>query len=151
MTAAAATIAPDGPDGPILAERVVGTDDAVADLLGRLRAALMAHPAGRAKCDEMMMVLGEVCNNAVEHALAERADGWVELDVASAGDRLDVVVRDDGRPMPSVLMAGRSLPEMGDTVNDLPEGGFGWFIIHSLARDMTYEREEAANRLSFSL
>ena len=146
MTAAAAS-----PGGPILAERVAGTDDAVAELLARLRAALMDHPAGRAKCDEMMMVLGEVCNNAVEHALADRSDGWVELDVSAEGERIDVVARDDGRPMPPFLMAGRELPDMGDTVDDLPEGGFGWFIIHSLAQDMTYEREESANRLTFSL
>jgi serine/threonine-protein kinase RsbW len=30
---------------------------------------------------------------------------------------------------------------------DLPEGGFGWFLIKDLAKDVVYARVEGENRL----
>jgi serine/threonine-protein kinase RsbW len=34
---------------------------------------------------------------------------------------------------------------------DLPEGGFGWFLIQDLARDVTYVRVGSENRLDMRL
>ena len=36
-----------------------------------------------------------------------------------------------------------------DAPQDLPEGGFGWFLIRSLTRDLTYLREDGYNMLCF--
>jgi serine/threonine-protein kinase RsbW len=33
----------------------------------------------------------------------------------------------------------------------LPEGGFGWFLIRTLSRDLDYRREGGRNLLSFRL
>ncbi|WP_348540063.1 hypothetical protein [Ruegeria sp. HKCCE4148] len=30
----------------------------------------------------------------------------------------------------------------------MPEGGFGWFLIHQLTSDIQYERRDGCNRLS---
>jgi len=63
---------------------------------------------------------------------------------------LDCRVLDDGRPMPEGrLPCGR---EDWPTARDqLPEGGFGWFLIRTLAMDLCYNRIEGRNRLAFRL
>ncbi|WP_280514091.1 hypothetical protein [Allosediminivita pacifica] len=33
----------------------------------------------------------------------------------------------------------------------LPEGGFGWFLIHELARELAYRHDGGMNRLTFRL
>jgi serine/threonine-protein kinase RsbW len=35
--------------------------------------------------------------------------------------------------------------------DDLPEGGFGWFLIRELTKDLQYVRHEDQNRLTFSI
>ena len=34
---------------------------------------------------------------------------------------------------------------------DLPEGGFGWFLIRELTHDLTYRRDGSRNHLSFRM
>jgi serine/threonine-protein kinase RsbW len=36
-------------------------------------------------------------------------------------------------------------------VHTTPEGGFGWFLIRELAKDVRYERVDGENRLSFRI
>jgi serine/threonine-protein kinase RsbW len=33
---------------------------------------------------------------------------------------------------------------------DLPEGGFGWFMIHSLCKEISFEREHNRNCLTMT-
>lgn len=92
------------------------------------------------------IVLAEVLNNIVEHAYAGQG-GRIDLTLSTGADGLRCVVTDCGEPMPSGrLPKGRS-PRPGD----LPQGGFGWFLIRSLARDLRYSREGGRNELSFRL
>jgi serine/threonine-protein kinase RsbW len=35
--------------------------------------------------------------------------------------------------------------------DDLPEGGFGWYLIRTLARDVRYDRNGVTNCLTFWL
>ena len=41
--------------------------------------------------------------------------------------------------------------ELGVDMQDLPEGGFGWFLIRTLTTDLRYRREAGRNRLSFQM
>lgn len=36
-------------------------------------------------------------------------------------------------------------------MGDLPEGGFGWFLIRDLTQNLSYVRDGATNRLDFVL
>ena len=99
--------------------------------------------------DTVALVLAEILNNIAEHAVPDQGAD-IRLVVRAARDRLHVVTEDSGRALPTRLLGSAELPDMGQTVDDLPEGGFGWFIIHSLVDDMVYERTEGRNRLSFS-
>lgn len=92
------------------------------------------------------IVMAEVLNNVVEHAYRER-QGMIDLEVIAEEDGLRCRVIDFG-----VALAGAKLPDGRLPAPDpagLPEGGFGWFLITSLACDIAYIREGGANSLSF--
>ncbi|WP_245605407.1 ATP-binding protein [Roseicyclus elongatus] len=39
----------------------------------------------------------------------------------------------------------------GHAATDLPEGGFGWLLIHQISTALTYRRDGGENRLSLTL
>lgn len=95
------------------------------------------------------IVIAEALNNIVEHAYGD-ASGDIEILVGLDGLGLCCQISDHGRPMPNgQLPAG--LPHILDDCQDLPEGGFGWFLIRSLAQDLTYKRNGDQNRLQFRM
>lgn len=97
------------------------------------------------------LALAEVLNNVVEHAYDSRPSGVIEFRVRNDGNGLECTVFDDGIPMPG----GRIPPGLDDWEATgspaVPEGGFGWFLIRSLSRDLHYERADGRNALHFRL
>ena len=95
------------------------------------------------------IVLAEVMNNVVEHAYAQR-QGDITLEIDPNPSGLVCQIRDSGAPMPGLALPQGQFQAL-DRIDDLPEGGFGWFLIRSLTRDLTYHRHEGGNHLSFLL
>ncbi len=102
-------------------------------------------------CSTGEQVLAEVLNNVVEHAQAGRPEGQIELDTRLGNDGVICAVRDDGAEMPDQQLPLGKLHDLTMTLNDLPEGGFGWYIIHTLTKDLCYERKNGWNRLEFRI
>ena len=93
------------------------------------------------------VVLAEALNNIVEHAYA-KSDGHIDLRLQRRPDRVLCDIVDHGALMPGgALPAGLSQPIGVD--KDLPDGGFGWFLIRSLTENLVYQRIDARNHLSF--
>lgn len=130
--------------------RFEGTAAAVSHQLSRIRALPDLDTAINGRSDDMLIVLAEVLNNIVEHAFAKDGKGWIECQITQGDGRIMCITSDEGPPLPPSLLCKGSLPETASPVEDLPEGGFGWFIIHSLVDDMIYEREMGRNQLSFT-
>jgi serine/threonine-protein kinase RsbW len=93
------------------------------------------------------IVLAEALNNIVEHAYCERG-GEIDLILEPGPEGLRCAIEDRGVPLPGLAVPAGALPPMPDGP---PEGGFGWFLIRSLARDIHYDRADGTNRLTFSL
>jgi serine/threonine-protein kinase RsbW len=93
------------------------------------------------------LLLAEALNNVVEHAYA-RWPGEIRLSVAPRAGGLAVCICDQGLPMPGASPPKGELPAI-DTFADLPEGGFGWFLIRSLSQQLTYQRHADCNELRF--
>lgn len=93
------------------------------------------------------LVLAEVLNNVAEHAYAGQSPGPIDLSASFARDTLCVTVCDDGCAMPGGSPPPGILPEVGTAPETLPEGGFGWFLIHDLTQEIDYCREGGKNRL----
>lgn len=136
----------------ILRGRIPASDEAVSAVLGRLGRTLAALGAREEARADILLALAEILNNIIEHSVAGMAEPHIHLTMTQSGPRIQVEIVDHGRPLPLSLLSAAALPAMPNDpldIDALPEGGFGWFIIHELAQDMTYEREGGANMLSF--
>lgn len=117
---------------------------AVRDLLERAA----ANPALAHRFDDRAeLVLAEALNNVVEHACAHRPDAMIEVTLEWRAAALTCRIVDEGAEMPG------GLPGVTDTprAEDLPEGGFGWCLIHALACDLRYTRARNRNCLEFTI
>ena len=100
---------------------------------------------------QVELLLAEILNNVVEHAYAGKSEGEIELNLSVTKAGLFCTIIDDGCQMPG------NAPPMGQQVipgtptAELPEGGFGWFLIRELAEDLEYERIGDQNRLDFRM
>ncbi|TFL18973.1 ATP-binding protein [Jannaschia formosa] len=136
---------------PVFTGRIEGTMEAVRSHLIAVEVAAAERHIEEARRADMLIVLGEVLNNIVEHALSDAPEGWIDCAVSLVERDLSIETCDNGAPLPPTLVSSAALPDVGAEVETLPEGGWGWFIVHSLTDDMTYERRDGMNRLCFSL
>lgn len=127
--------------------RLDARDGEVRLTLARITAVLVGlgiPPDDRASVE---IVLAEILNNIVEHGYAPGDPGpiWIALLMEPAA--VQVTISDFGRPLPAALLNPAEPPDP----QSLPEGGFGWFLIHSLTTDLRAGRTGTLNRLSFRL
>jgi len=93
------------------------------------------------------LALSEALNNVVEHAQRDHPGGIIEIVLNRCATGLCIQVTDDGLPMPSGAPPAGNLPEVDVDVPDLPEGGFGWYLIRSVVDGMSYSRCDSGNCL----
>ncbi len=96
------------------------------------------------------LVLAEVLNNVVEHAYA-RGTGPIEITLTPTGRHLECEVCDQGLGMPQNALPKPAEIAVDGPIADLPEGGFGWALIHKLSDDIAYTRAGDTNRLTFRI
>lgn len=98
------------------------------------------------------LILAEVLNNIVEHGYAEAGGGTITLSMVRDRQGLSCSVSDDGAALPLSCIKPESEDETRrPDPNTLPEGGFGWFLIRDLAKDLGYHRDQGHNLLAFRL
>ncbi|MDB6179368.1 ATP-binding protein [Paracoccus sp. Z330] len=122
----------------------------LSDIRKRFRTNVDEDAMGR-----LELVLAEVMNNVTEHAAAvpegEVMDHLpsIHLSVVMHDSGLSCAISDDGVLLPDECIKPRGLPVMDDA--DLPEGGFGWYLIQDLTQALCYYREGQRNFLAFSI
>ena len=126
-----------------------GTARNVRDALATCRTRLSTVVFDQTALDQIELVMAETLNNIVEHALTgQSGDNPISMSCTLKGDALSLVFQDSGAPF-----FGSTLPptafERGPTdPKSLPEGGFGWHLIHSLTDSVSYRRCDQLNRLT---
>ncbi len=116
-------------------------------LVGRLS----EHGFGADGQQQCKQVVAEILNNVAEHAYAGCPAGAIEMDLAFHQSSACVTIRDFGLPMPGERLPEGRPPALDVRAEDLPEGGFGWFIIRQLSTDLSYVREPGRNVLRVCL
>lgn len=119
--------------------------------LGKFVAQLEDHGLGLEELGSVELVVAEALNNIVEHAYGPSGSGDIQLWWTLGHRGLHVRIADNGKPMPE----GRA-PLIHDScardyAAQVPEGGFGWFLITGLARNIVYRRERGMNVLTFRI
>jgi serine/threonine-protein kinase RsbW len=111
-------------------------------------------------CEDLLgrseIVLAEILNNIAEHGHFDGhgAGDWIELYCHRSPEGIHMIVKDYGRALPQHLLSGEkyaACPLAGIALDDLPEGGFGWFMIRALSRDLHSQRTERGNLLSLTV
>ncbi|WP_298853672.1 ATP-binding protein [uncultured Ruegeria sp.] len=116
--------------------------------ISQLSAGLAKRGLPPHKADDVKIALAEAINNVVEHAYNGVAPAKVRVTCRLDQDRLDILISDTGHPLPGCHPPDGTPASLGTRIQDLPEGGFGWFLIHQLTNDIWYERRDGCNRLS---
>lgn len=135
---------------PDLCLQIEAEPEAVRAALGQIMLGLAPRGLGVDVTGTLELILAEVLNNIVEHAYQWRG-GAITLRLGLGDATLWCEVCDTGTAMPGGALPAGAPAAVDVPVDDLPEGGIGWFLIRSLALDLIYQRDGDANRLSFSL
>ena len=117
-----------------------------------LRAAVarFARRIGEEDAGALELALAEVLNNVVEHGYGGRPAGLVRVIIGRGPGGLNCRIEDAGSPVPEDLLVSPENEEYPFLDGDpIPEGGFGWKLIHSLVTDIRYRSEGGYNRISF--
>ncbi|WP_299880605.1 ATP-binding protein [uncultured Sulfitobacter sp.] len=131
---------------------LVNRDHGVRDALARLLVALGPLNLGAEERNTVELVLAEVLNNILEHAYPGIGPlGTVRISVEARSNGLHISVLDDGAPMPDGQAPLGTAQDLNMGIPDLPEGGFGWFLIRDLAKDVQYRRVAGHNQLDLRL
>ncbi len=142
---------PVGQTGTIaIDERINGDARSVSAFLVETRARLVdvQHPAAGDVTWEV--VLAEVLNNVVEHAYRDTDAGQIEIALRFFTE-FEATICDRGVAMPGCALPPGAPHDLDAGKDELPEGGFGWNLIHRLTKEMDYTREGDENRLRFTL
>ena len=120
----------------------------VRAMLIRLRDQVRCWGAADEMVARVELVAAEICNNIAEHGFDERETGEMGLRVSFTPPDLLLEITDQGAAPPAELLHRPKLPPIDVPRLDLPEGGFGWFLVHSEVDDLIYERRAGRNRFS---
>lgn len=137
---------------PLCCLQFEGTAMAVREALSTVMADLASLRLTDESAATVELVLAEVLNNVVEHAYGTGTPGPIDVEVwRETSPTLACVIRDRGKPMPDGTppLGRQALVDV--PLEEMPEGGFGWFLIRSLTRDLDYLRQSGGNRLSFRI
>ena len=127
-----------------------GSAKNVRAILADLRAHLRKQGMGDDQCGTVEIAMAEALNNIVEHAYAPKCEGPIWLSAKCATNTLTIELRDKGQPLPNLDLPEMNRPDASGPLESLPEGGFGWFLIHSLTAALSYVRNGNENRLRLS-
>lgn len=98
------------------------------------------------------LVLAEALNNVVEHGYPKENDaGPIAISCSQQDDGLHFEIRDKGLPMPDGQAPIGMAADVSVPMEDMPEGGFGWFLIQDLAKDVKYKRNGDENLLNLRI
>lgn len=97
--------------------------------------------------DTLRLCLAEALNNIVEHAYRGVEGRPIFAAVSITHDFYEVLLIDEGRPMPNGRLPDGELDFDALDLDNLPEGGFGWMLIRSQMDAVDYERRDGCNVL----
>lgn len=125
---------------------------AVRDTLKKILNALRPLNLDVEEAGTVELVLAEALNNIVEHAYpSPNPPGPISVQCSHQPNGLMVDIVDKGLAMPDGQLPVGQLASLDVEMEDLPEGGFGWFMIQHLAKDVTYLRIGNENHLRMRL
>ena len=136
---------------PEMTEKLVlsfaAEEQALRVALAQVRDFLNASGFPESFLGNVELVLAEAVNNVIEHAYANIHGGQVEIRLEKTDSGIVVFLEDDGAAMPDGMAPEGRLHDLKVDLKDLPEGGFGWFLIRELTDSLEFNRIGNRNQL----
>ena len=134
--------------GESLRFALISEPQSVRQVLKRINEAFSESDVPADRLNDLEIVLAEALNNIVEHAYSENTS-TIEITVSHNAKNICVSLQDRGKHMPGGKVPLGETPSLSGDKQELPEGGFGWALIHELTTDLTYRREGDTNITEF--
>ncbi|MEO1138314.1 MAG: ATP-binding protein [Pseudomonadota bacterium] len=131
----------------VISVDTMGSELAVRAALEDMRGALTKAALDEDTLGSVTLVLAEALNNIAEHAYAGMQPGQVQVRAEIFADYIVIQLRDHGCALPGLQLPAGHLPDASGPRESLPEGGFGWFLIHELTETLNYKRANGENSL----
>lgn len=96
--------------------------------------------------DALELAVCEAANNSIKHAYKGRPDGTVRVTMVVDDTGLVICVQDRGAPLEDTTKLANDLVAPR-SVNDLPEGGMGLFLIRKAVDSVGYKAGDRDNVL----
>ncbi len=116
-----------------------------------LEGLLASAGVGRADAEKTELVLTEVLNNVVEHAMPTDQNREIHLELCLSSSVLTCKISDSGRAMPGGEPPMGAIDIKDVPRAELPEGGFGWMLIRRLTQSLTFRRLGCENHLELAI
>ena len=100
------------------------------------------------ECAHVELAVDEALNNVIRHAYRGRAGHPVDITFTLERERFTIEIADEGEPMPERGPAALEFDPLD--VRNLPEGGMGLHIIHSVMDQVEFRRFGGRNALTMS-
>jgi len=138
-------------NGRSISLTVKATELGVRSSLDEICKHLRRFAAKPDEIDTAELVFAEAMNNVVEHALVAISKAEFSVDVTCQQNFLACRIKDSGCPLPGLSIPLGQKVALETSLDDLPEGGFGWMLIRNLTQRLTYSRQDGENCLEFAL
>lgn len=112
---------------------------------------LCALTLSQTACNEVELAVVEAVNNCIEHAYRNQDGHRISVELALDDEMVSIDIQDSGDPLNPALVENVKVNGMDfdpDDLENLPEGGMGWFLINSMMDDVHYVSTPEGNRLS---
>lgn len=101
-----------------------------------------------AAAEDVEIAFAEAVNNVIEHAYGGCRGRKIAIRARLSQTELEVRLVDSGLPLPGGHVPRRLRLDLDRPRDALPEGGFGWTMIHQLTGHVRYERRSGRNVLT---
>jgi len=97
-----------------------------------LRDELAGHGVPKQEQSNLLLAVGELCANCIQHAYEGRGGQPIQVSVRSSADSLVIEVEDFGKPFDADEY---ETPDF----DALPDSGYGLFLVKTIADDLSFD------------
>jgi len=97
-----------------------------------LRDELAGHGVPKQEQSGLLLAVGELCANSIQHAYEGRGGQPIQVSVRSSPDSLVIEVEDFGKPFDA---EDYEVPDL----DALPDSGYGLFLVRTIADSLSFD------------
>lgn len=103
-----------------------------------------SHGFNRQQISDIRLAVDEAITNIIKHAYNGEENHTIEIELSFKNDRVCIELYDTGT---TFSLKSFKQPNIEEKIKQRKRGGMGVYLIHSLMDDVSYGREDDANKM----